>query len=113
MGDCDPTEIPMEDDTLVEVVGVAHEDCESAPTLRALLFPLAADTDDATVAVRRAAAFTMHGDAIVYHNTVLQPGHTTYNLLNLHHMNLQLQSATAENSNEWFCLSHKDISISL
>lgn len=75
MGDCDPTEIPMEDDTFVEVVvGVAHEDCESAPTLRALLLPLAADTDDATVAVRRAAAFTMHGDAIVYHNTVL-PAH--------------------------------------
>ena len=92
----------MEDDTFVEVVvGVAHEDCESA-TLNALLLPLAADIDDATVAVRRAAAFTMHGDAIVYHNTVLQPGHKTYNLLNLHHMNLQLQSATAENSNEWF-----------
>ena len=80
-GDCDPTEIPMEDDTVVVVVGVAHEDCESAPTLRALLLPLAADTEDATVADRRAAAFTMHGDAIVYHNTVLQPGHTTFNLL--------------------------------
>ena len=69
MGDCDPTEIPMEDDTVVVVVGVAHEDCESARTLSlsALLLPLAADTEDATVADRRAAAFTMHGDAIVYH----------------------------------------------
>ena len=90
MGDCDPTEIPMEDDTLVEVVGVAHEDCESAPTLNALHLPLDADTDDATVTDRRAAAFTMHGDAIVYHNTVLQPGHTIYNLLHL--LELYLES---------------------
>ena len=93
MGDCDHTEIPMEDDTLVEVVGVAHEDCESAPTLRALLLPLAAYTDDATVAVRRAAAFTMHWDAIVYHNTVLQPGHKTYNLLNLHHVGITIRDS--------------------
>ena len=71
MGDCDPTEIPMAE-YAVEIVGVAHEDCESEPTLNALLLPLDADTDDATVADRRAAAFTMHGDAIVYHNTVLQ-----------------------------------------
>ena len=78
MGDCEPTEKPIEDDTVVEVVGVEHEDCESAPTLRALFLPLAADTDDATVAVRRAAAFTMHGDAIVcvYSSTA-----RTYNLL--------------------------------
>ena len=70
MGDCDPTEIPMADDAAV-VVGVVHEDRESALRLSALLLPLPADIDDATVADRRAAAFTMHGDAIVYHNTVL------------------------------------------